>query len=255
MGGGDGAGEWQGGRALCCRGRPLLRTSWRMDNLESEVALNILNAVVTNKEEAQWSRQGLGRQTEEEDGLDETTSTMGLAAASYPPPGCPHANCPGATLTLALHTPGVWWGALYQGGRGGGGVEQQDWGASSSQNEPTPAPEDTPTPAPKPSPTPSTHSSIQHSPGEGPGQAAKGRGRGRAFEIARKLRSFSRRELTPGSSRVALSTSVRRPGKVIPATCRRLAPLLHKALHACHSQPALPIGGLKTHAPQQQDEW
>ncbi|KAK8371901.1 hypothetical protein O3P69_013459 [Scylla paramamosain] len=47
MGGGDGAGE----------GRPLLRTSWRMDNLESEVALNILNAVVTNKEEAQWSRQ------------------------------------------------------------------------------------------------------------------------------------------------------------------------------------------------------
>ncbi|KAK8373517.1 hypothetical protein O3P69_018354 [Scylla paramamosain] len=212
-----------------------------MDNLESEVALNILNAVVTNKEEAQWSRQGLGRQTEEEDGLDETTSTMGLAAASYPPPGCPHANCPGATLTLALHTPGVWWGALYQGGRGGGGVEQQDWGASSSQNEPTPAPEDTPTPAPKPSPTPSTHSSIQHSPGEGPGQAAKGRGRGRAsleshqcpqvtarcpsdmkkkkkkqdieaFEIARKLRSFSRRELTPDSSRVALSTSVRRPG-------------------------------------------
>ncbi|KAK8373587.1 hypothetical protein O3P69_014982 [Scylla paramamosain] len=57
VGGGGGAGEWGGWPAGRHRGRPLLRTSWRMDNLESEVALNILNAVLTNKEEAQWARQ------------------------------------------------------------------------------------------------------------------------------------------------------------------------------------------------------
>ncbi|KAK8379114.1 hypothetical protein O3P69_019146 [Scylla paramamosain] len=49
-----GSGGWPAGRR---RGRPLLRTSWRMDNLESEVAFNILNAVLTDKEEAQWARQ------------------------------------------------------------------------------------------------------------------------------------------------------------------------------------------------------
>ncbi|KAK8373013.1 hypothetical protein O3P69_010925 [Scylla paramamosain] len=54
--GGDGARDWQGGRPGAA-GTAAARTSWHMDNLESEVALNILNAVLTNKEEAQWSRQ------------------------------------------------------------------------------------------------------------------------------------------------------------------------------------------------------
>ncbi|KAK8371850.1 hypothetical protein O3P69_019827 [Scylla paramamosain] len=58
-------------------------TSWHMDNLESELPLNILNAVLTNKEKAQWAR--LGRQTEEEDGLGRPVLWVWLWHPTHPP--------------------------------------------------------------------------------------------------------------------------------------------------------------------------
>ncbi|KAK8397332.1 hypothetical protein O3P69_004794 [Scylla paramamosain] len=81
-----------------------------------------------------------------------------------------------------------------------------------------------------------------------------------AFEIARKFRSFSRCELTPDSSGVALSTSVRRPSDMtlprhtepLPGHANHVPPLrcFTRRTTRATASPALHIGGLKTHASQ-----